>query len=205
MEQKGASFFIDDKKISAEEAKTIAKSNKGNNTEMVTKKDARGKYVVKLSERVDILPPTLTSKISGFHEDWFITINSEKYYYTFINNTAQYYDENYNKVTLDIVDEYKKKYNEFEALKKTTPHYIYKTKIKKGEMNNLFSDLGGMYFRMPRADKKNVIRPKPPILPYTTLIINGKIEYKKISELTEEDKKLLQPPPPPPPPKRSKN
>ncbi|WP_296311139.1 M56 family metallopeptidase [Winogradskyella sp. UBA3174] len=203
MEQKGASFYMEYKKISAEEAKTIAKSNKGKSTQIFTQKDADGKYVVKISENLDNLPSFIKSKIIGFHDNWFITINGKKYYYTFINNTAQYYDENYTKVNLDIVSEYKKKHNKLEALKKIAPHYIYKTNIEQDQMNNLFSDLGGMYFRMSKADKQKIIRPLPPILPYAILIINGKKEYKKISELTEEDKKLLQPPPPPP--KSSKN
>jgi biopolymer transport protein ExbD len=51
MEQKGATFYMDGKKISAEQAKTITKNNKGKNTEMITQKDADGKYIVKLSKR----------------------------------------------------------------------------------------------------------------------------------------------------------
>ncbi len=52
MEKQGASFYLDDKKITAEQAKTIAKNNKGKNTEMVTQLDENGKYVVKLSEKL---------------------------------------------------------------------------------------------------------------------------------------------------------
>ncbi|MDB9720777.1 hypothetical protein OAA67_02760, partial [Winogradskyella sp.] len=51
MEQKGATFFMDDKKITAEEAKTIAKSNSGKNTDMVSQLDANGKFIVKLSNQ----------------------------------------------------------------------------------------------------------------------------------------------------------
>ncbi|MEN8887064.1 MAG: M56 family metallopeptidase, partial [Winogradskyella sp.] len=51
MEQKGATFFMDDKKITAEEAKTIAKSNKGKSTDMVSQLDANGKFIVKLSNQ----------------------------------------------------------------------------------------------------------------------------------------------------------
>src|SRR5690606_7082848 len=142
---------------------------------------------------------TKQSSIDGFHENWFITIDNKKYYYTYNNGITQYYDENLNKVTLDIVSEYKKKYNQFEALKKTPPHYVFKTETEKEEIDHLFSDLGGMYFRMTSANKQLVSRPEAPILPYMKLIRNGKVEYKKRSELTEEDKKLLPPPPPPPP------
>ncbi|MBV7269608.1 M56 family metallopeptidase [Winogradskyella luteola] len=49
MEKKGASFYLDDVKITAQKAKSIAKTNKGKRTEMLTQKDTNGKYVVKLS------------------------------------------------------------------------------------------------------------------------------------------------------------
>lgn len=49
MEKQGASFYLDDKKITAEQAKIIAKNNKGKGTEMVTQLDDDGKYVLKFS------------------------------------------------------------------------------------------------------------------------------------------------------------
>ena len=49
MENEGASFYLDDKRISAEKAKSIAKNNSGKRTDMITQKDADGNYVVKLS------------------------------------------------------------------------------------------------------------------------------------------------------------
>ncbi len=49
MEQLGASFYLDDKKITVEKAKSIANNNKGKRTEMTTQKDAEGNYMVKLS------------------------------------------------------------------------------------------------------------------------------------------------------------
>ena len=52
MEKQGASFYLDDKKITAEQAKTMAKNNKGKSTEMVTQLDDDGKYIVKLSEKI---------------------------------------------------------------------------------------------------------------------------------------------------------
>ena len=52
METKGATFFMDGKKITANEAKAIAKNNKGKGTEMITQKDENGKYVVKLSKQI---------------------------------------------------------------------------------------------------------------------------------------------------------
>ncbi|MBU3820952.1 M56 family metallopeptidase [Flavobacteriaceae bacterium XHP0103] len=112
----------------------------------------------------------------------------------------EYGSTNQQKATQNIVEEYKKKYNELEVLKKTPPHYVFKTETEKEQIDHLFSDLGGMYFRMTKANKQRVSRPITPILPYVKLVRDGKVEYKKRSELTEEDKKLLPPPPPPPVP-----
>lgn len=49
MEIQGATFYLADKKITAKEAKAIAKNKKGKKTEMLTQKDENGKYVVLLS------------------------------------------------------------------------------------------------------------------------------------------------------------
>lgn len=49
MDKEGALFYLDGKKITAQKATSIAKTNKGKSTEMLTQKDANGKYVVKLS------------------------------------------------------------------------------------------------------------------------------------------------------------
>ncbi|WP_179351266.1 M56 family metallopeptidase [Winogradskyella vidalii] len=49
MESQGATFYLEDKEITAEKAKTIAKTNKGKSTEMTTKLDENGKYMVLLS------------------------------------------------------------------------------------------------------------------------------------------------------------
>ncbi|WP_100614152.1 M56 family metallopeptidase [Confluentibacter citreus] len=111
----------------------------------------------------------------------------------------EYGSKNRQKDNQDIVEEYKKKYNELEVLKKTPPHYVYKTKTEQDKMKTLYFNLNGMYIKMSSNNKQLVSRPEHPILPYAELMRDGKIEYKKYSELTEEDKKLLPPPPPPPP------
>jgi hypothetical protein len=134
-----------------------------------------------------------------FHKNWFITIDGQKYYYTFDKKerVARYY-KNRKLVNLDIVKEYRKKHKTFERLKSTGKHYVFKTDSKKKAIDLEFSDLGGMYFRMPRTDKNKVSRPKNPRYPYITLIKNGKKTYKKRSELTKEDRLLMMPPPPRP-------
>ena len=135
----------------------------------------------------------------AFHKSWFITIDGQKYYYTFDKKerVARYY-KNGKLVKLNIVKEYKKKYKIFKRLQNSGKHYVYKTKREQKVIDREFSDLGGMFFRMPRADKNNVHYPNAPSRPYVTLWKKGEKFYKKSSELTTEDRLLMMPPPPPP-------
>ncbi|MFK8060778.1 MAG: M56 family metallopeptidase [Polaribacter sp.] len=134
-----------------------------------------------------------------FNKGWFITIDNQKYHYTFDKNEriARYY-KNGVFINLDIVKEYNKKHTTLENLKKNGKHYVFKSETDKKEIDREFSDLGGMYFRMSRADKNKVSHPKNPIKPYVRLRKGNKIWFKKLNELTDEDKLLLPPPPPNP-------
>lgn len=134
-----------------------------------------------------------------FHENWFITIDNQKYFYTFDKNerVAKYY-KNGKLVNLDIVKEYKKKQQIFQNLKASGKHYVFKTEKEKALIDREFSDLGGMYFRMSRIDKNKVSRPENPVKPYLRLRKNNKVFYKLRKDLTEEDKLLIPPPPPVP-------
>ena len=133
------------------------------------------------------------------NKNWFITIDGQKYYYTFDKNerVARYY-KNGKLANLDIVKEYKKKHKIFEKLKASGKHYVYKPDNDQKEIDREFSDLGGIYFRMSRVDKNKVKYPENPIKPYVKLRKGDKIWYKKRAELTEEEKLLLPPPPPVP-------
>ncbi|AQS93889.1 hypothetical protein BXQ17_07385 [Polaribacter sp. BM10] len=134
-----------------------------------------------------------------FNKNWFITIDGQKYYYTFDKKerVARYYKDG-KLVNLDIVKEYNKKHKIFEKLKKEGKHYVFKTETEQKVIKREWSDLGGMYFRMPRADKSKVPFPVNPVKPYVKLRKGNKVWYKKKSELTEEDKLLLPPAPPKP-------
>lgn len=136
---------------------------------------------------------------TGFHKNWFITIDGQKYYYTFDRKerVARYY-KNGKLVKLNIVKEYGKKHKLFERLKSTGKHYVFKSKKEQKIIDREFSDLGGMYYRMPRKNKNKVSRPDHPSKPYVTLWKSGEKFYKKRSELTKEDRLLMMPPPPPP-------
>jgi beta-lactamase regulating signal transducer with metallopeptidase domain len=135
-----------------------------------------------------------------FNKDWYITINGQKYYYTFDKKerVARYY-KNGKLANLDIVKEYKKKNQLLEKLKAKGVHYIKKSKTERKVIDREYSDLGGMYFRMKRSDKKQVTRPKNPIRPYIRLVKkDGTVYYKLRTELTDKDHENLMPPPPPP-------
>ena len=73
------------------------------------------------------------------------------------------------KEQLDIVKEYNKKHKIFEKLQKEGKHYVFKTETEQKVIKREWSDLGGMYFRMPRADKNKVPFPVNPIKPYVKL------------------------------------
>ncbi len=129
-----------------------------------------------------------------FYKNWFITIRGEKYYYAKTNGVWNYY-KNKKRAHLNIIKEYNKKHITYEKLQKTGKHYVFKNVIDKKRLDKLFSDLGGIYFRMPRAKKNQVSYPNSASKPYITLWKNGKKFYKKRSELTSEDKLLMLPPP----------
>ena len=141
----------------------------------------------------------LSQEDPKFNKDWFITIEGQKYYYTFDKNerVARYY-KNGKLVNLDIVKEYKKKHKIFLNLKNTGEHYVFKSEKEQNEIDSEFSDLGGMYFRMLKADKNKVPFPKNSLKPYVKLRKGDRVWYKKLEELTEEEKLLLPPPPPRP-------
>ena len=124
----------------------------------------------------------------------------KKYYYPYKKgDLKKYYDKYGTEVALDIVKEYKNKNDVFEKLKNEGEHYVHKSEKDKKEIDHLYSDLGGMYFRMDKTTKAKLNRPVSPILPYIKLTKNtGEVYYKKKSELTEEDKNSLPSPPPPP-------
>ena len=104
----------------------------------------------------------------------------------------------YSKTDNNPVKEYKEKYIAYKKLLDIPPHYIYKTDSEKEKMEALFSELGSMYFRLSKKNKKMVDRPIAPIRPYIKITLNGKSYYKKSNELTEEERATLPPPPPPP-------
>ncbi len=155
--------------------------------------------IVEEPEVIEVVEtPLAIQETVKFNKGWYITIDGQRYYYTFdrVERVARYY-KNGKLVDLDIVKEYKKKHKIYKQLQKEGKHFVHKSKQDKRRIKQEFSDLGGMYFRMSRDQKRRVSRPKNPIAPYLRLITEqGKVYYKLRSELTDEDRKNIPPPPP---------
>jgi bla regulator protein blaR1 len=91
------------------------------------------------------------------------------------------------------------KYNKtnkfYEAIRNKKPHYIKSSNKRKETLDKVFSELGSLYFKLSKEDKRKTERPIHPFKPYVQLKKNGKVFYKLKEELTEEDKMFLPPPP----------
>ena len=104
-------------------------------------------------------------------------------------------DEIGEKYAINSYDKLNKLY-EIERTKK--PHFIESSTERQKELNDLFSDLGSIYFELSKENKKKSKRPIHPHDPYLRLMKNNKVFYKLRNELTKEDELLIPPPPPAP-------
>lgn len=93
---------------------------------------------------------------------------------------------------------YKSKNKHYEELRIKKPHFIKSDSERQQKLNNLFSELGSLYFRLSKENKSKVKRPIHPQELYVRLMKNGRVFYKLRKDLTEKDKLLLPPPPPVP-------
>ncbi|WP_299669256.1 M56 family metallopeptidase [uncultured Polaribacter sp.] len=94
------------------------------------------------------------------------------------------------------------KYNKlnklYESNRVQKPHFVKSSQERQKELQESFSLLGSLYFKLSKEDKRKSKRPIHPHYPYLKLTKNNKIFYKLRSELTEEDRLLIPPPPKPP-------
>jgi len=90
---------------------------------------------------------------------------------------------------------YKSKNKHYEELRIKKPHFIKSDAERQQKLNNLFSELGSLYFRLSKENKSKVKRPIHPQEPYVRLMKNDVVFYKSRKDLTEEDKLLFPPPP----------
>jgi len=161
--------------------------------------DRNGSEVNKYGEIIHSNLLNISNKNLELLKHWYITIDNEKYYYTYKKISTKYYTKDGIDAKLDIVKEYTKKHKTSEQLKKQGKHYVFKTLKEQKEIEVLESDLGGMYFRMTKINKRQVKRPNGYMAPYVKLATeSGETYYKKRNELTEDEKKQFPSPPPPP-------
>jgi bla regulator protein BlaR1 len=106
--------------------------------------------------------------------------------------------ENFVKKTNNPLDVYKRKNNYYEEDRQKEPHFVKRSKRRQKQLNDSFSELGSLYFKLSKADKKKAKRPIHPHDPYLKLEKNNKVFYRLRSALTAADELLIPPPPPVP-------
>ncbi|MCT4699862.1 M56 family metallopeptidase [Tenacibaculum haliotis] len=169
----------------AERVEAETKTNDYLDSEIITKR----------TTKINFLPPTpsLSEDINKKFKD----INSLKL--SIINQdtlTKKLPNGEEIKIWEDKVGDYLKLYKTYEILRNLKPHFIKSSRKRQSEIQNLFSELGSIYFKLSSLDKKKVKKPIFPQHPYIRLKKNNKVFYKLKNELTTEDKLLLPPPPP---------
>jgi YHS domain-containing protein len=181
MEQKDASFYLDDKKITPQEAKSIAKNNKGQQTEMLTQKDANGKYVVKLSSpKIKKIQEKATAKQVAAYNTWAKSINQQMAKAKANNDVNAYpivkvKEVNTYKAIYNIMTEAQKKTSEPWPNSPPPPPSPPKAPKSKDKTEN--------------SQTKNTIQPiEITIRKNNSLVLNG--DFIKLEELTNAVNKI---------------
>jgi biopolymer transport protein ExbD len=100
MEQEGASFYFDNKKITAKQARSIAINNNGKRIGMITQKDTEGNYLVKLSSvNNKVYARSINVKI----------LNDNSYIIDGIKATKRTFKDVFNQLHQDITSEIRNK------------------------------------------------------------------------------------------------
>lgn len=76
-------------------------------------------------------------------------------------------------------------------------HFIRKPESEQEEIIKVFLDIAGRYSRLSIDDKKKTRLPVHPYWPYTRLEKDGKVFYKMMEDMSDEEKEKFPPPPPP--------
>lgn len=98
----------------------------------------------------------------------------------------------------DPVKIYKKKNNAYEKLRKGKPHYVKKSAKEQKELDDLYSEIASLFFKLSSQNKTKVSRPTTPFYPYVRVETNGKINYYEKDEWETVERNLIPLPPPPP-------
>jgi biopolymer transport protein ExbD len=91
---------------------------------------------------------------------------------------------------------YSKLNSDYEKMRTQEPHFINRSEEEQQKLLAQFSELGGLYFRIPLELKQTAKRPVHPFSPYMKLESEEGVYYKLREDLTEEEKNQLPPPPP---------
>ncbi|WP_405575338.1 M56 family metallopeptidase [Winogradskyella sp. Asnod2-B02-A] len=144
MEKEGASFYLDDEKITANKAKSIATNNKGKRTEMTTQKDSDGNYMVKLSsaEKKKIYARSISLKV----------LKNGYYFVDGINATKSTFVDVFNQLHQDITPEQRNNYMNI--------HVSSANEISNKEMWFIYNSLQDYGFYRIVAPNQEIIRAK---------------------------------------------
>jgi len=77
--------------------------------------------------------------------------------------------------------------DEYQAKLDVGVHFIQKTDAEQAEIQAMFADLSGQYFRLSDTEKRQAGRPVHPFAPYLKIESNGKKIYKMPEDLTESE------------------
>lgn len=102
-----------------------------------------------------------------------------------------------NPKSLNPLDDYILLNKVYESKRNEKPHYIKSDSKRQKELDELFSELGSLYFKLSKENKRKTKRPIHPYKPYIRLMKNNVVFYKLREDLTTEDELLFPPPPAP--------
>jgi|GEM_PF-289416 len=95
------------------------------------------------------------------------------------------------------LDVYKRKNKYYEEDRTKQPHFVESNEERQNSLAFSFSELGSLYFKLSKEDKRKAKSPIHPHDPYMRLMKNNKVFHKLRNEITEEDQLLIPPPPVP--------
>ncbi len=115
--------------------------------------------------------------------------------------TAKNFTKEISEIIIDQskeISDYRKLKRKYDRLRKQKPHYIVSEPERKNELDEMYSNLGLIYFQLTKDNRRKVKRAVHPFAPYLKIKKGYEVFYKLPNELTAEDKLYIPPPPPAP-------
>ncbi|WP_157811708.1 M56 family metallopeptidase [Tenacibaculum sp. SZ-18] len=94
------------------------------------------------------------------------------------------------------ISDYRKLKRKYDRLRKQKPHYIESEPERKNELDEMYSNLGLIYFQLSKENRRKLQRAARPYAPYLKIKKGNDFYYRLPNELTAEDKLYIPPPPP---------